>query len=407
MKKTVVISPGMLCGTVVVPPSKSAAHRALICASLSQGDSVVSNIDMSDDIKATLNALETIGAKSQIINGSVRISSADKINLFSGENIFCNESGSTLRFLIPILLGIGGSFSLSGRGRLMQRPLVDYFRIFDEKGIKYEKYSDRLIIEGKLKSGAYRLAGNVSSQYITGLLFALPLLSGNSEIIITTNTESVGYIDMTLDIMKRFGVTVQKDNDYRHFYIPGNQKYKPCDITIEGDYSQAAFYLVANELGSKVDIKGLNVDSLQGDKEILKIIKKLRENEPVHVINVSQVPDLVPILSVLAAKSNGITRIVGASRLRIKESDRLHAVYSELTKLGVIVNEEPDALEIMGNAEFCGAITDSHNDHRIAMSLAIAATVAEDKVTICGAESVKKSYGDFWDRFEKLGGVIY
>ena len=318
MSKTIAISPGCLSGTVIAPPSKSAAHRALICAALAKGTSVISNIALSDDISATLAAVRMLGAEATVSDGNVTICSAGKRSPFCGENIFCNESGSTLRFLIPILLSFGGRFTVSGRGRLMQRPLDDYFQIFDQKGIQYELRGDKLQLEGTLLHGRFSLAGNVSSQYITGLLFALPLLSGDSEIVVTTPVESVGYIDMTLEMMRRFGVRVQAQKNYRHFYVPGNQTYQPQNVTVEGDYSQAAFYLVANELGSKVCVTGLSESSSQGDKEIVNMIERLKKDEPVHIVDVSQVPDLVPVLSVLAAKAKGITRIVGASRLRLK-----------------------------------------------------------------------------------------
>ena len=407
MSKTIVVSPCRLSGKVAVPPSKSAAHRALICAALANGKSNISNIALSDDITATLAAVKALGADTKVNGSSVVICGAEKSKPLCGEDIFCNESGSTLRFLIPILLGRGGRFTISGRGRLMQRPLDDYFKIFDEQGIQHKMQGDKLLLEGKLSSGTFRLSGNVSSQYITGLLFALPLLNGDSEIVITTPVESVGYIDMTLEMMSRFGIKVRKNKDYRRFYIPGSQTYQPKNITVEGDYSQAAFYLAANELGSNVMVTGLNEASSQGDKEIINIIAKLKKDEPVHTIDVSQVPDLVPVLSVLAAKSKGITRITGAARLRLKESDRLHAVCTELTKLGVKVKEEKDALEICGDSRFAGGKVDSHNDHRMAMSLAIAATAADGDVMICGADSVKKSYADFWKKFTELGGSIH
>ena len=407
MSKTIAISPGCLSGTVIAPPSKSAAHRALICAALAKGTSVISNIALSDDISATLAAVRMLGAEATVSDGNVTICSAGKRSPFCGENIFCNESGSTLRFLIPILLSFGGRFTVSGRGRLMQRPLDDYFQIFDQKGIQYELRGDKLQLEGTLLHGRFSLAGNVSSQYITGLLFALPLLSGDSEIVVTTPVESVGDIDMTLEMMRRFGVRVQAQKNYRHFYVPGNQTYQPQNVTVEGDYSQAAFYLVANELGSKVCVTGLSESSSQGDKEIVNMIERLKKDEPVHIVDVSQVPDLVPVLSVLAAKAKGITRIVGASRLRLKESDRLRAVCTELKKLGVLIKEENDALEICGASRFFSAVVDSHNDHRMAMALAIAATAAEGDVVICGADSVKKSYGNFWEKFAELGGAIH
>jgi len=406
MSKTIAVHPSKLSGEIIVPPSKSAAHRALICAHLAEGESKISNIALSEDIKATLTALNTLGAAVKTEKDTVYVSGGYGEKKFLNKDIFCNESGSTLRFIIPILLAYGGEFCLTGAGRLMERPLDDYYKIFDEKNISYKKQDNKLFISGKLTPGKYYLSGDVSSQYISGLLFALPLLEGDSEIVITTPIESIGYIDMTIEMLSKFGVEIEKTEDYRNYKISGNQSYKPQNITVEGDYSQAAFYLVANELGNNVDVKGLKENSTQGDKKILEIIDEMRINKPVHTIDVSQIPDLVPILSILAAKTSGTTHIIGAKRLRLKESDRLHTVYLELKKLGVDIKENNESLEITGPNEFTGAITDSHNDHRIAMSLAIASTCAEDMVTICGADSVKKSYGDFWDKFKGLGGVV-
>lgn len=405
MKDSVVINPNKLKGTVVVPPSKSAAHRAILCAALSSGTSVIKNIAESEDIKATISAVRALGAKVTVNDSILTVKGAEKKELADAD-IFCNESGSTLRFIIPIALAFGGKFTVSGKGRLMSRPLDDYFRIFDEKGISYEKYDDKITFSGKLKSGEYRLSGNVSSQYITGLIFGLSLLEDDSTIVITTPVESIGYIDMTIDMMKKFGVRIEKSEDYREYKIHTNQCFCATEMTIEGDYSQAAFFLVANELGSDIRVSGLDETSVQGDRGILDVIEKMREDVSVREINVSQIPDLVPILSVLAVKSKGITKITGAKRLRIKESDRLSAVTEELSKLGAKIKEFDDSLEIEGETTFNGGIVESHNDHRIAMSLAIAATVATNKITINGADSVKKSYKDFWEVFKELGGKI-
>ena len=406
MKKNITVSPGLLSGSVTAPPSKSAAHRAILCAAMCDGVSEISNVAYSQDILATIAAVKILGAE-VTQNGSVLIIKGIGIRRnLCGENIFCNESGSTLRFIIPIALAFGGSFSVSGAGRLMKRPLEDYYRIFDEKNIKYKIEAQQIEFEGNLTGGDYYLSGNVSSQYITGLLFALPLLGVESRIHITTPVESVGYLDMTIAMMKRFGVEIYTQSDYREFVIAGNQQYKSQNIAIEGDYSQAAFYLVANEMGSCVDIEGLDEKTSQGDKAILQIVRQMRERSEKRCIDVSQTPDLVPILSVLAAKAYGITEFVGAGRLRLKESDRLSAVAEELTKLGAEIEEKEDSLIIHGNCSFTGGKTDSHNDHRIAMSLAIAATTASGSVEISGADSVQKSYADFWEKFQMLGGLI-
>lgn len=406
MYQTVKIIPKKLTGRVCAPPSKSAAHRALLCAAMSSGVSEISNLSYSQDILATLSAVESLGAKKIINDSTATVTGICKADELDNVEIDCNESGSTLRFIIPIALAIGGKFSVTGRGRLMSRPLDDYYRICDLHGISYKKENDRIYFDGKLTGDVYELSGNVSSQYITGLLFALPMLSSDSEIIITTPLESQGYINMTLEALSCFGIEIKTSEDLRHFYIKGNQKYTPCNYTVEGDYSQAAFFYVANAIGNNVEIKGLSEKSTQGDKAILDVIKTMKEAKNDRVLDVSQIPDLVPIMTVLATQTEGKTEIVGAKRLRIKESDRLAAITKELTKLGAKIEEHEDSLTIYGRTELSGGIADCHNDHRIAMSLAIASTVASEEITLCGADSVRKSYADFWDIFCELGGNI-
>lgn len=406
MYKTVKITPKKICGKVCVPPSKSAAHRAVLCAALSSGVSEISNLSYSQDILATLKAAECLGAKAATNGTTATIEGMCKGKELNNILIDCNESGSTLRFIIPIALAIGGSFSVTGRGRLLERPLDDYYRIFDKQGILYKKEDGRIYFEGKLTGGVYELSGNVSSQYITGLLFALPLLSSDSEIVITTPLESAGYINMTLEALSRFGIEIKASDDLRHYYIKGNQEYKPCNYTVEGDYSQAAFFYVANAIGNDIEIEGLSKTSTQGDKAILDVIETMKNVKNERTIDVSQIPDLVPIMAVLATQTEGITHIVGAARLRIKESDRLAAVTQELTKLGAGIKEYDDSITVYGKTQLHGGVTDSHNDHRIAMSLAVASTVASGEVVIIGADSVRKSYADFWDRYCELGGNV-
>ncbi len=406
MYKTVKITPKKLCGKVCAPPSKSVAHRALLGAALSLGVSEISNLSYSQDILATLNAVKCLGAEVEVFGSAAGTSGVCKAEKLDNVLIDCNESGSTLRFIIPIALAIGGNFSVTGRGRLLERPLDDYYRIFNSQGISYRKDNDRIYFEGKLSGGVYELSGDVSSQYITGLLFALPILSDDSEIVITTPLESVGYINMTLEVLSKYGIEIDASDDLRHFYIKGNQNYKACDYIVEGDYSQAAFYYVANAMDNNIEIGGLSEDSSQGDKAILDVIRIMKTQKGERTIDVSQIPDLVPIMTVLATQTEGATHIVGAARLRIKESDRLSAITCELTKLGARIDEYEDSITIYGKTQLHGGTVDSHNDHRIAMSLAIAATVADNEVIICGADSVRKSYADFWDKYCSLGGEI-
>jgi 3-phosphoshikimate 1-carboxyvinyltransferase len=276
-----------------------------------------------------------------------------------------------------------------------------------------------LNIEGQFKPGNFAIEGNISSQFISGLLFSLPLLDGDSKIIITTNLESKGYVDLTLDMLNRYGIEII-NNGYKEFIIKGNQRYKGRDYRVEGDYSQAAFWLVGGILGEEITSRNLNLESLQGDRVIIDIINKMggtitldetfiktiASNTKGIIIDASQCPDLVPVLAVLAALSNGQTKIVNAARVRIKESDRLNAIATELNKLGADVREFDDGLVINGKDSLIGGVVDSWNDHRIAMALAIASIKCKDEIIIKNSEAVKKSYPHFWEDFKKLGGKI-
>lgn len=410
------ITPRCLKGVVDVPPSKSDAHRAIIGAALSSGESIVSNIAMSEDIKATLNGMRSLGAKYTLSGTTVKIA-PKKSGVKKNVEIDCGESGSTLRFLIPIALLSGKNITFTGRGRLFSRPLKPYFDIFDKNGIVYEQTENSLKLFGKLKSGLYSIAGNVSSQFITGLLFALPLLEGDSEIVVATDMESKGYVDMTLKTLKMYGIEIENKN-YRRFIIKGGQEYKPVNYTVEGDYSQGAFFLVAGALGCDIEVRGLKEDSLQGDKEIIDIIKRVggkitkTDNGIKAVrtacmrgitIDVSNIPDLVPIMAVLFAFCEGESRIINARRLRMKESDRLSAVAKELSNLGADIVEGGDYLRIFGKQVLEAKTVSSWNDHRIAMAMAIAACRCEGEcVTIMESNAVKKSYPDFFDVYNKL-----
>ncbi|HSP47052.1 MAG TPA: 3-phosphoshikimate 1-carboxyvinyltransferase [Clostridiaceae bacterium] len=396
------IRPGKLKGTVVPPSSKSQTHRALIAASLADGKSVLGNILLSEDIRATADAMAQLGATVEVSGGEARVSGG-QIPQTGKVHLDCGESGSTLRFLIPVALVIHGDAEFTGRGKLMERPLDEYFRIFEEKGIAHTLQDGRLHVKGTLPAGDYVLRGDVSSQFITGLLFALPLAKGDSVIRLSTPLESKGYIAMTLDVLSRFGIGIRMA-DPMTFEIRGNQTYRPCSMVLEGDHSQAAFYAASNALGSEVAIEGMDWQSLQGDRAMTEVVERLGKNGDVEV-DVSDIPDLVPAIAVVAALREGQeTRLVNAARLRIKESDRLEAVTLELTKLGARIEAFPDSLTITGVSHFTGGVTDSHNDHRIAMALAIAATRAQGEVIISGAESVQKSYPHFFNDYETLGG---
>lgn len=417
---SITIEPSMLKGTVTVPPSKSMAHRIIIASALSEGECEINNIAMSEDIEATLSGLNALGYKHKYEKKSMCVKISPKKRKFTSRSIEvdCGESGSTLRFLMPIALMTGRDIRFTGRGRLMQRPMKPYINMFEKCGISFEKGEDYIKTKGVLKSGEFEITGGVSSQFISGLLFALPLLDGDSIINITDVPESTGYIDMTIDVLKKFGIEIT-NHKYIRYEIKGGQKYKPVNLTVEGDYSQAAFFLTAGALGCDVECLGLSEESLQGDKEILNIIEraggiidktkngvKARHTANMHAIEVDarNIPDLVPTVAVLLAFCKGESRVINAGRLRMKESDRLSSVCDELSRLGVDISEGPDYLVINGGQTLRCETVSARNDHRIAMALAIAACRCEgEEITIIGAEkAVKKSYPDFFEVYNKL-----
>ena len=384
------ITPGKLSGTVTPPPSKSQAHRLLICAALAGEGSVIHNLADSQDIRGTRRCLAELTTNRRTL-----------------PELDCGESGSTLRFLIPIALALRGGGVFTGQGRLMERPQKPYFDLFDEKGIRYERKGGVLTVEGRLTPGEYRLPGNVSSQFFTGLLLALPLLDGPSAIIPTTPLESEGYIGMTLDAMHEFGVDIASTRSLPpHYLISGGQKYRGAEATVEGDWSQAAFWYAANCLGCTVDVRGVSQYSTQGDRVIESCCLELSQPGDTE-IDMSGCPDLAPPVATAAAVRQGTTRLVNAGRLRIKESDRLAAITAALNALGARVAEHPDSLTIYGRDGLTGGTVDCCNDHRIAMMAAIAATRCREPVTLLGAECVAKSYPNFWEHYRMLGGLFH
>ncbi|MBE6064461.1 3-phosphoshikimate 1-carboxyvinyltransferase [Clostridium cochlearium] len=417
------IFPKKLKGSINIPPSKSLAHRAIIAAGLAGGESIIDNIVYSKDILATIYGMKNFGVSINEIeknnNKLLNIKGVNKIQI-QNNVIDCIESGSTLRFLIPIaLLQNEREVTFIGSGKLPQRPLDEYYNIFNKKNIFYqnEKGNLPLRVKGKLKPGEFYLKGDISSQFITGLMFVLPLLCGDSKIIITSKLESKAYVDLTMDILNKFGVKIE-NNNYKEFYIKGNQSYVPRNYNVEGDFSQGAFWLVAGAIGEEISCKNLNINSLQGDKEIINIIKYMGgiiniNNDCIKVISsklkgitidASEIPDLVPILAVAGTVSSGVTKIINAKRVRIKECDRLHAIACELNKIGGEVEELEDSLIIKGNKKLKGGIVDSWNDHRIAMAMAVASTVCEESLIINNSKAVEKSYPNFWEEFRNVGG---
>lgn len=403
-------------------------HREIICAGLAQGTSVIDNISMSKDIEATCRCLQALGVQIENVPSrfagrtALRVTGSGKLTAAeSGAD--CGESGSTLRFIIPLAALLGQPFTLTGHGRLVSRPLQAYYDIFDSQQLGYSTENGQLplTVNGWLQPGHYQLPGDVSSQYVSGLLFALPLLEGDSVLEITSPLESASYVNLTLSCLAKYGIKIENEG-HRLYKIPGRQKYQPQNSNVEGDWSQAAFWLVAGALGKQVSSTGLTADSLQGDRAVLNIMQRMgakltQEQDAVtaeksttagYVIDAADCPDIIPILTVLAAVSTGTTKIINAARLRIKECDRLAAMTSELNKLGAKITELPDGLIIEGCTQGLrgGAQVDAWNDHRIAMSLAVAAAACNEPFTLTGAASVAKSYPEFWQDYLQAGGKM-
>ena len=421
---SVALEPGRLRGTVAAPPSKSAAHRAILCAALAaifaprEEASVLSPLDLSDDIRATLGAVRALGVEAVLENGVCTLRRGERPE--GVVPLDCCESGSTLRFLIPIAAALGVSAVFTGRGRLPGRPIGLYAELLPQHGVCCRTEGGLpFSIEGRLTPGVFALPGNVSSQFITGLLFALPLLSGDSEIVLTTPLESAAYVEMTVQAMADFGVAVAHTKG--GWRIPGNQRYRPRRYTVEGDWSQAAFFLAAGALGGDVLVTGVRRDSLQGDKAIAELLAQggarlswetdgLRcTADAWHGIGVdaSQIPDLVPILAAAFSLAEGETVIAHAERLRLKESDRLAAMARGLSALGADVRETEDGLVLRGTPSLRGGEAEGANDHRVVMSLSVAALRAAGPCTVTDAGSIRKSYPGFFHDYTALGGVAH
>jgi len=402
-----VIHPRALRGAVTPPPSKSLAHRLILCAALAEGESRIRSLSFSQDILATLRCCVALGAEwERDGENAIRMRGIGGTDWPGGYPLMdCGESASTLRFLIPITLAVAGGGIFTGHGRLMRRPQTPYFDLFEEKNIHYSLTGDYLRIDGKLTGGIYRLPGNVSSQFFTGLLYALAMVEGESRLIPTTRLESSDYVSMTLDALEQSGVHAIAQDD--GFSVSG-QRFHPLDCEVENDWSQAGFWLAAQGLGSDLELCGMNEASRQGDRCVADFMRALSASGDVE-LDVTQCPDLVPPLAARAAVRQGRCRIGGAGRLRAKESDRLSTVTAALNAMGARVTEEIDALTVEGVDTLHGRCTiDCAGDHRIAMMAAVAATrcVGGD-VRLHGADCVKKSYPDFWEVYRRLGGNCY
>lgn len=418
----VTIEPSVLSGSVKAIASKSYAHRLLICSALSNKDSFVSCSESSEDIDATINCLSALGAGITSVAGGFEVKPINALSLKKGAELDCGESGSTYRFMLPVACALGAEASFVLGGRLPKRPISELTAALEAKGCVISGIGGaRVTASGKLNGGTFRLPGNVTSQYISGLLFALPLLSGDSIIELISEIESGDYIAMTISALSDFGISVKTEG--KSFIIDEAAKYvSPGNVEVEGDWSNAAFWLCAGAIGSEpIECRGLNPASLQGDKAVSEILERfgvqvnISENSytvtprPRHAIEIDaeNIPDLVPILAAVAAVSYGKTVFKNASRLRIKESDRIASVAETLGRLGADVCETEDGLNISGHKKLRGGcIVDSFGDHRIAMMAAIASTVCEKPVTIKNAEAVNKSYPGFFEDFQALGGKI-
>lgn len=395
------IKPSIAKGVIAAPPSKSFAHRFLICGALSHAQSKVHGISESDDMKATIGCLSSLGAKVQ--------SQGDAVTIFGGLNpkkevtLDCIESGSTLRFMIPVALASGAEkITFKGSERLVARGVEVYEQTFENRGITFEKGKDYITVKGRLESGKYVLRGDVSSQYVSGLMLALAMLNNDSEIEILPPVESGPYIDLTVATLAKFGVKIEeKATDT--FFVKGGQTFKSGEYRVEGDWSNGAILLALDSFGSQVEVTGLDQNSVQGDKACVEIFRALEKENA--VIDLSDCPDLAPIAFAVAAEKNGAT-FVGTERLKIKESDRAAVMAQELAKCGAQVEVKENCVVVKKRDLHSPTQTLlSHNDHRIAMSLAVLMTKYGGQID--GAEAVKKSYPNFWSDIKGVGTNVY
>ncbi len=403
-------------GVLAAPPSKSMAHRAVLCAALADGESRLTGLAHSQDIDATLAAAAALGAQVEAGESWARIAGAAPLQAPAAP-VDCCESGSTLRFLIPLAALTGRPVAFTGRGRLMQRPQSVYQELFASQGLRFEQEGDTLTVAGPLRPGCFSLAGDVSSQFISGLLFALPLLDGDSRLCLKPPVESRSYIEMTRASQSRFGVSSAWLDEYT-LAVPGGQAYRPRDMAIEGDWSQAAFPAALGVLAGDVTVTGLEPGTLQGDAVILDILRRCggrAEAVPGGVrfqksalhgtkIDLADCPDLGPILMALGLLCEGETVIANAGRLRLKESDRIAAMEQELRKLGGRIESDGGTVTVRRSALHAPAgPLWGHNDHRVVMSLTVLATAAGLPVQIDGAEAVAKSWPGFFAAVRQLG----
>ncbi len=414
--------PARIGGTVSAPPSKSMAHRAVLCSALAKGTSHIENLEFSKDISATLAAAGQLCARVESGPADALVEGLGHFRPVAGP-VDCCESGSTLRFLIPLASLTGQSITFVGRGRLMERPQSVYKSLYREQNLHFEQANGQLTVAGSLRGGEYTLAGNVSSQFISGLLFALPLLAGDSTLHLIPPVESRSYIEMTRAAQAAFGVTSHWLDDTT-LCIPGGQQYQPCDYIVEGDYSQAAFLAVLGAVKGGITLTGLAAGTLQGDAVILDILRRcgakftrteaglVFEQAPLHGVDIdlADCPDLGPVLMVLGLLCEGTTVIRNAERLRIKESDRIAAMEAELRACGGVLSSEGGTITVQGckpRLHAPEAPLSGHNDHRVVMSLTVLALAADIPLAINEAEAVQKSWPHFFDALKPLGVEVH
>lgn len=413
---TVNCTPSAISGKIRAISSKSDAHRLLICAALSENETKINCNVMSKDIAATICCLKAMGTEITV-DGDVITVIPESFN--KKADLDCGESGSTLRFLMPVVSALNIDTTITGHGRLPERPISPLKEEMEKKGVTF--HTDNkfpLHLTGKLQSGEYEIQGNISSQFITGLLFALPLLNGDSKIKLIPPVESKSYLNITVSVLRKFGIEIEEQENL--YIIKGNQKYiSPKEITVDGDWSNSSFFLCAGALSEKgVTVTDLDINSPQGDKKILDVLSSMGADVQISgneitvkknelngtTVDASDIPDAVPIISVVASACNSDTQIINAQRLRIKESDRIKSVVDMLLSVGGSVEETADGMIIHGGKELCSGTVNGYNDHRIVMSAAILSSLCKGDVKITDSNATRKSYPDFFADFNKMGG---
>jgi len=427
MTDVIITKTPRLSGEVCAPPSKSYTQRMLIAAALSNGSGKVSNPLLSEDTEATLRAITALGATVTTAEDYWTVTGANPLTN-AKEPIDCDESGATLRFMIPVAALAPDPSILFFHGSLERRPIEPLLQSLADLGAnaRAQKLGDKdaVFVEGGgILGGKTSIRGNVSSQFISGLMFASPMAKVDTEIELTTPLESADYVKMTQEVLEQHGVRVLIEGSFERMTIPANQTYKPLDCSVPGDYSSAALLLAAAAItNSKVQINNLDNQSVQGDKAILDILKQMGVEEKVCEnsveingtgsslgplnVDAKNIPDLVPVCAALACYAKGVSKISGAQRLRFKESDRLSSLYVELRKMGAHIDMDASSLTVKGSRTMHGAVINPHNDHRIAMACAVAALGAKGKTTIQNAECVRKSYPQFFTHLKQLGVEI-